>query len=214
MGVLAPAPVTLGFVPITAAVGLVCIVNIIVCATILANVSSVTALQLSGVTISPLLQCVTGAWCLLGVPAAIIGGVGALYRVETNLNIYMAYLLASIIGLAVWVAIFASASTGALSSVLSLVWVSIFILCICFGLYLVWSMKDYIAQRLETELIRYQEPWALAAQLADDTAAAAALQAKQLSQAAAENSFAFSQVRSPNFWTMPPPAAAPAPARY
>merc|ERR1711908_145987 len=57
----------------------------------------------------------------------------------------------------------------------------VLMLGVMFGLYLVWSCKEYIKRRLETELIRYQEPWQMVAALADDVAAE---EARELNYAA------------------------------
>mmetsp|Transcript_29273 Transcript_29273/g.62212 ORF Transcript_29273/g.62212 Transcript_29273/m.62212 type:complete len:229 (-) Transcript_29273:57-743(-) len=189
MGLLAPAPLLIGNVSLIAAIEAVCLVHLIMCIFFVSNVSSVDTVKVAGVEIAPVFQCMTGAWFLLGIPFVIIGGVGAMYRVGNNLALYSLYLIGTLGVAIMWIAIFvrygntcatlqpaigqqtqASFVCG-VSNGMVLFWMLVLIGGILGAIYLVWSMQEYIKNRLETELIRYQEPWQVVSSLADDVAA-------------------------------------------
>eukprot|EP00927_Polykrikos_kofoidii_P057801 TRINITY_DN51993_c0_g1_i1.p1 TRINITY_DN51993_c0_g1~~TRINITY_DN51993_c0_g1_i1.p1 ORF type:complete len:224 (-),score=27.33 TRINITY_DN51993_c0_g1_i1:95-766(-) len=184
MGIITPAPTVLGGVSLTSAVEMVCLAHLIFCISIIANVDSSGPITLSGVLISPFTQCWTAAYFLLGIPIIVCGGIGALYRIESHLTVYSYYLVGTVIVLCVWVAIFTrfigSCSESAnghaaiacgVFNIMVVFWTVALIGGVMIATYLVWSHKDYIRKRLETELIRYQEPWQMVAAMADDVAA-------------------------------------------
>lgn len=201
MVLLTPAPSVLGACSLTAAVQLVCAVHLCVCIGILASVSSDRPIMAAGVEISGGYQCITGAWFLLGVPLIVHGGFGAVYYVESNLTIYMAYLAGTLVWAVAWIVIFveygntcstlqpgpdalAQASfVCGVSNGMVVFWMLALVGLIVAALYLVWSMREWAKRRLEAELIRYQEPWQMVQSLADDVAAEHALEFKALSQA-------------------------------
>lgn len=198
MGVLQPAPAVLGTCSLTAAVEMVCFAHLIVCVVFVSIVDSVNTVNFAGVEISPLMQCLTGAWFLLGIPVVIVAGVGAVYRVESHMPPYLLYLLGTFGGAIMWIILFikygntcstlqpvAGASSQAsfvcgLSNGMVIFWMLMVLGVISGAMYLVWSMKEYIQKRVETELIRYQEPWQMVASLADDIAAEQAKQVQML----------------------------------
>eukprot|EP00419_Tripos_fusus_P024506 CAMPEP_0172715818 /NCGR_PEP_ID=MMETSP1074-20121228/67765_1 /TAXON_ID=2916 /ORGANISM="Ceratium fusus, Strain PA161109" /LENGTH=306 /DNA_ID=CAMNT_0013540437 /DNA_START=95 /DNA_END=1015 /DNA_ORIENTATION=- len=197
MGLLSPAPTVLGACSLTGAVETVCAVHLCVCIFILAQVDSAQAITVAGVTVSPSFQCITAAWCLLGVPLIIHGGIGAIYCVEGHLTTYMYYLAATMGWAGAWLVLFlrygntcstlhpttndgrstASFVCG-ISNGMVIFWMLALLGAIAAGVYLVWSMKEYCKKRLEMELIRYQEPWQVVQALADDVAAEQAMEAK------------------------------------
>jgi hypothetical protein len=116
--------------------------------------------------------------------------VGAIYRVESNMVPYMLYLAGTFVGLLIWVILLFSygfscsttqspygyGSEQVASVVCSMDTVSAILGYLAaiggaaFAIYLVWSMKEFIRVRQETELIRYQEPWQVVQSMADEQA--------------------------------------------
>mmetsp|Transcript_64340 Transcript_64340/g.121856 ORF Transcript_64340/g.121856 Transcript_64340/m.121856 type:complete len:257 (-) Transcript_64340:107-877(-) len=189
MGVIAPAPGVLGGCSLLTAVELICFVHLIVCIVIVSLASSVTPVDFAGVTISPFLQCVNAGWFLLGIPCIVIGGIGAVFRVENQLKVYLAYLAVTLLVVIAWLLVFVrygnacntiqpvagSYKKQALmvcqaSNGMVLFWMLVLVAIVAGSIYLVWSMKEYVHQRLITELLRYQEPWESVVMLADDAA--------------------------------------------
>jgi len=197
MGLLSPAPTVLGACSLTAAVETVCAVHLCACIFILAQVDSANSVVMAGVEVSPAFQSITAAWCLLGVPMIIHGGIGAIYCVEGHLATYMLYLAGTMVWAIAWIVLFlrygntcstlhpttndgrstASFVCG-ISNGMVIFWMLALLGVIATGVYLVWSMKEYCKTRLEMELIRYQEPWQVVQALADDVAAEQAMEAK------------------------------------
>jgi len=197
MAVLSPAPTVLGACSLLAAVETVCAVHLFVCIFILAQVDSAHSVVMAGVEVSPAFQCITAAWCLLGVPMIIHGGIGAIYGVEGHLATYMMYLVGTMAWAVAWIVLFlrygntcstlhpttndgrstASFVCG-ISNGMVIFWMLALLGANAVGVYLVWSMKEYCKKRLEMELIRYQEPWQVVQALADDVAAEQAMEAK------------------------------------
>mmetsp|Transcript_21858 Transcript_21858/g.75149 ORF Transcript_21858/g.75149 Transcript_21858/m.75149 type:complete len:246 (+) Transcript_21858:61-798(+) len=220
--VIAPAPTVLGTCSLTAALEIACFVHLCICVFFVASVQSDKAVVLNGtsgskmrvpkrslcslrgVEVSPLMQCSTAAWFLIGIPVVIYAGVGACFRVESHLTTYLQYLVATLAVVVSWIVIFTkygnscvTVPPGAVqkrSSVISeapafvcsvsngmvMFWLTALMGAVISAIYLAWSMKVYIRSRTETELLRYQEPWQLAQSLADDAAAEQARAAKQL----------------------------------
>jgi len=110
---------------------------------------------------------------------------------------YMLYLAGSFVAFAVWVFLlfsygFSCSTTSAISSsevasldcsisnISAIFGYLASIGALGFAVYLVWSMKEFIRVRQETELIRYQEPWQVVQSLADEQAV---LQANMMKEA-------------------------------
>lgn len=196
MGIITPAPLVLGTCSLTVVIELVCLANILAAVGLLAGVSSKDKLTISGVQISPLMQCATAAYAMVGIPLAVYAGVGAVYRVQSHLAAYRLYLLGGLAISVVWLVLMASYGStcftvqdATVTHQAELVCTAVLVVYLFMGLcimlvqigfiYLVSWMKDYLRQREETELIRYQEPFETAARLADDAAAAAAMNIKK-----------------------------------
>eukprot|EP00928_Gymnodinium_smaydae_P054507 TRINITY_DN38261_c0_g1_i1.p1 TRINITY_DN38261_c0_g1~~TRINITY_DN38261_c0_g1_i1.p1 ORF type:complete len:223 (+),score=45.05 TRINITY_DN38261_c0_g1_i1:80-748(+) len=188
MGVIGPAPNVLGGLSLTAAVELLCFINLCVSIGVISMVDSAKSLVMGGMEISSDMQCINAAWFLLGIPAAIYGGVGAIYRVEGMLNTYLYYLVITAFVFGIWTVLimkYADACTTTQSSgsagqasfacsatnAMTAFWMFVMLLLDFYAIYLVWSKREYVRERQETELIRYAEPWQMVASLADDVAA-------------------------------------------
>mmetsp|Transcript_22446 Transcript_22446/g.57332 ORF Transcript_22446/g.57332 Transcript_22446/m.57332 type:complete len:228 (-) Transcript_22446:69-752(-) len=202
--VIAPAPTVLGTCSLTAALEIACFIHLCICVFFVASVESDKAVVLNGVEVSPLMQCSTAAWFLIGIPVVIYAGVGACFRVESHLTTYLQYLVATLAVVVSWMVIFtkygnscetvppgasqkrssmvseAPAFVCGVSNGMVMFWLAALVGAVISAIYLAWSMKVYIRSRTETELLRYQEPWQLAQSLADDAAAEQARAAKQL----------------------------------
>lgn len=197
MGFLTPSPTILG-VSIVAMVELICAVHLAACVIVLSLASSTEIYVIGGVEISPDVQCATAAWFLLGVPVIIVGGVGAVYRVEKHLLVYLIYLFGTLGGMIAWFVLFATFGKSCetheptngltiaeasfvctVTSGIALFWNAVIVVAYVCAMFLVWSMREYIKQRAETELFRYQEQWGLAALIADEKAQEAAIAAEQ-----------------------------------
>eukprot|EP00929_Paragymnodinium_shiwhaense_P013161 TRINITY_DN121020_c0_g1_i1.p1 TRINITY_DN121020_c0_g1~~TRINITY_DN121020_c0_g1_i1.p1 ORF type:complete len:227 (-),score=33.19 TRINITY_DN121020_c0_g1_i1:35-715(-) len=212
MAVITPAPGVLGAMSLTAAIQLVCAVHLILCIYIISVVDSSKTMEWASVPISPDVQCWNAGWFLLGIPTVVYAGVGAIYRVEFHMLVYEIYLVGTFFVGLLWTYRLCRYSNGCSTSlghqtfgeakfactisnavtIATLMAFNCFVLC---AVYLVWSMKEFIRTRFETELIRYQEPWEMVAALADDVAAERAREIKaahpQVGEAAMPMAYAY-----------------------
>jgi len=189
MGLVSPAPGVLGGCSLLTAVEGICLVHLITCIVFVATASSINSIDVAVVRISGYMQCINAAWFLLGIPMIIVGGVGAVFRVEAQLKAYIAYLVGTLAVTIIWLAIFVAygnacntiqpASGGykkqallvcQASNGMVIFWMLVLVGIVSGAIYLVWSMMVYVRARLLTELLRYQEPWQAVASLADDAA--------------------------------------------
>jgi len=186
---LTPAPGVLGGCSLLTAVQLICLTHLLTCIIIVSLASSVTSVDYAGVRISGFMQCINAAWFLAGIPAIIIGGVGAVFRVEAQLKLYLAYLVGTLFVVIGWLAVFVRYGNACntiqptsgqykkqalmvcqASNGMAIFWMLVLVGIVAGAIYLVWSMLEYVKKRLYTELIRYQEPWEAVVSLADDAA--------------------------------------------
>jgi len=189
MGLITPAPGVLGGCSLLTAVEGICLVHLITCIAVVSMASSTTSIDYAGVRISGYMQCINAAWFLLGIPMIIIGGVGAVFRVEFQLKVYLGYLVGTLFVVMAWLGVFVrygnacntiQPTSGAYkkqalmvcqaSNGMVIFWMLVLVGIVAGAVYLVWSMAEYVKSRLLVELLRYQEPWEAVASLADDAA--------------------------------------------
>merc|ERR1712176_937792 len=97
------------------------------------------------------MQCMTAAWCLIGIALIIIGGVGAVLRVDWQIKAYLVYLVATLFVIVLWICIFlrfGNACNVLEPTCQSSNGMTIFMMLVLFGIvlgcvYLVWSMLEY-----------------------------------------------------------------------
>jgi len=209
MAIITPAPSVLGGCSLLSAVELICLAHLITCIIVITTASSTTSVDYAGVRISGYMQCINAAWFLLGIPIIIVGGVGAVFRVESQLRMYLAYLCVTFLVVLFWLGIFIfygnacntlQPTSGQYKKQALMVcqagngmvifWMLVLVGLVAGAIYLVWSMTQYVKTRLMNELLRYQEPWGSVASLADDYAAIEAKERyhSQLQQQAAISS--------------------------
>jgi len=92
--------------PVTLITYAVCFIHLVLCVSIMAYLVIGTPLDLEGVLVSPLLQWIYGTFTLVSVVAIICAGVGALYHIESHLDVYGWILLASAVIDAVFFVVF------------------------------------------------------------------------------------------------------------
>lgn len=99
----------------TLTVNVIALITIVGSFVILANLSSGSSIYVLGSEVSPDWQVYNAAWAALGIPVAIIGGVGAVYQISVHLGLYKFYLFGSAIVEAIWIVhlIFSASSTWA-----------------------------------------------------------------------------------------------------
>eukprot|EP00747_Dinoflagellata_sp_TGD_P162198 gnl/TRDRNA2_/TRDRNA2_179535_c0_seq1.p1 gnl/TRDRNA2_/TRDRNA2_179535_c0~~gnl/TRDRNA2_/TRDRNA2_179535_c0_seq1.p1 ORF type:complete len:304 (-),score=26.98 gnl/TRDRNA2_/TRDRNA2_179535_c0_seq1:122-916(-) len=182
---LQPVPSVVIGVPITLATEIVLLVHLILCLTFISGASSSETHTWAGVSVSPALQCVNAAWFLLGIPCIVMAGVGSVYRVRQMITYYFYYLQLSIVLAVAWFVVFATESTrcttlmkhdtGAegyfvcgVTNAFVLFWMLVLVAIAIFGVYLVWSMRIYISQCMEAQLVQYSAPWQAAATACQD----------------------------------------------
>lgn len=186
---LTPAPAVLGGCSLLTAVELICLVHLILCIVVIGTASSVSSVDYAGVRVSGFMQCLNGAWFLLGIPFIIVGGVGSVFRVAHQIEAYLAYLVGTFCVTVAWLGIFIRYGNACntiqptsgqykkqalmicqASNGMAIFWMLVLLGVVAGAVYLVWSMLQYVNTRVATELLRYQEPWESASALADDTA--------------------------------------------
>merc|ERR1719502_1655535 len=85
---------------------MICAIHFITCLYIIFNADSTDSVDIGGVRISPYMQCINASWFLLGIPIIIVGGVGACYRVESQLKAYLYYMVGTLLITVAWLLIF------------------------------------------------------------------------------------------------------------
>jgi len=189
MGLVTPASGVIGGFSLLAVVQMICLTHLITCMVFVAMASSDHSVDYAGVRISGYMQCINAAWFLLGIPCIILGGVGAMFRVEAQLKAYIAYLVGTLIVVIMWLGIFITygnacntlqPSSGqykkqalmvcSASNGMVIFWMLVLLGIVAGAIYIVWSMSQYVGECLRTELCRYQEPWQAVQQLADGAA--------------------------------------------
>lgn len=218
MDFLQPAGPVVGPFPLHAVVSTVCGLHLLVNMVVLGSVSSEKSIKVSQVEISPQVQCAVGAFALIGIPVIIHGGMGAIYRAPGHLSAYNYYLGVCLAFAALWFGIFAKFQNpcatvnrpGRLATMVCdkdddsiLIMLILVMILTSAAIYLVWSMQENIKERLETDLFRYKEPYALYEQMADDAAAQMAYDAQKLQ----ENSWKVNTPMVTTTYHQAPPAA-------
>ncbi|CAK0825885.1 unnamed protein product [Prorocentrum cordatum] len=187
MAPLKASPTLFGVVSLVAALEVCCLVHLLCCIFVLAQVSSVHSAEIGGVLVAPALQCMLGAWFLAGIPVIVCAGVGVIYHVESHMTAYMAYLVGTSLWGFAWLALFvhfgsackttyvamenAPSFACGVSNGITIFAVVVALAAVIFTAYLASCMKEHIRSRNQTELIRYQEPWQAIQTLADDVGA-------------------------------------------
>jgi len=172
----------LGSFPLVAGVNAVALANLLICLLIICTVSSTEPLRLAGVEFSPSMQLLTATWASIGVFAAIYGGVGAVYRIESQIRTYRSYMIGTLVVEAIWAykivtngsicAKSRSVSAGdsvnnalscGITNSFGIFWVLVFAGLSLYALFILHAATKQAQNRAATELLRYEEPWAKAA---------------------------------------------------
>lgn len=175
----------LGAFPLTLGVNIIALANLVTSLVIIANISSIEPFYFANFEVAPFTQLLVGTWAAIGIPISIFGGVGAVYRIEYHLNVYMYYLVVSVVieVLLFFRVAFAGDMCGvhrqyqtdgvmgnslvcALSMFSFLILLLLGIAVTAYFVFVVNTAKKYIHTRGETDLLRYQEPWQRAAAMA------------------------------------------------
>jgi hypothetical protein len=169
---LKPTRDCFGVCTLTAGVEVICFAVLVFSLLVISAVSSAEPLQILGLTVPPTLQVAAGAWAFVGIPLAIMAGVGALYQVESNLRLFFCYLLASFfVGavIPVWLLLtgsvcgvvvdrevqqMGSAFVCGFTDAFVFAWSLIIGLAHLYVLYVVWSA--YQESKDPEELLRYE----------------------------------------------------------
>ncbi|CAD7972254.1 unnamed protein product [Amoebophrya sp. A120] len=89
-----PANNCCGFFTLLFGVEIICLLHLVAAITVVCLISSTEVISIGGVKIPPITQVLYGAWCLIALPIIIAAGIGAVYRVESQLRLYLYYLIA------------------------------------------------------------------------------------------------------------------------
>jgi len=92
---LKPTRDCFGIATLTAGVEAICFFTLVACLLVISVVSSAEPMQFLGLTVPPTAQVIAGCWAFIGIPLSIMAGVGALYNVTPNLQLFFGYLLVS-----------------------------------------------------------------------------------------------------------------------
>lgn len=94
---LRPTKTFLGCCSLVVGVEVFCAAALFVQVVVIAACSSAEPLRFAGVVVSPEVQVLAASWAFIGIPISISGGTGALYRVEPNVRLLLAYASASFV---------------------------------------------------------------------------------------------------------------------
>lgn len=171
-----PPPLFLGSIPLTPAVQVICFLHALVCVFVIATASSVVSFNLGQLEVSPTIQCLLSAWCVLGIVCIVGCLIGCRNRQEMPVRAYFYYCLASVIGLCVLLGYVIEEGyeckgnqrqfqRNGKSLTCSMVSAALFfavlaILAIVgYVTYTVYQLKEYLWQREQSEdLLQYEDP--------------------------------------------------------
>ncbi|CAD7935938.1 unnamed protein product [Amoebophrya sp. A25] len=170
-----PASNCCGVFTLLFGVEVICLLNLISAIFVVSLVSSTEILTISGIKIPPATQVLYGAWCLIGIPLIISAGVGAVYRVESQLRAYFYYLGAQMF-LMMFYFILMLFSGDVCSTVVSLdlqrmgsslvcgftdafaiFWMLIDLGVFLYLIYIVWSAAEHISMSFFPDLVAYKQ---------------------------------------------------------
>lgn len=172
-----PAPLFLGYFPLTAGVQVICFFHFVFCVSCVALVSSVTSIWIEGYEVNPVLQIAIGSWCLLGVLAIAGALVGCSQRQTLPLQVYCFYLMATDVGWA-YVAVSllvtgsncslvqqdletqrlgVSLSCGVVSACWFFCFLAVWSLCL-FAAYTVWQLQAHLVDEEAKHLLAKEDP--------------------------------------------------------
>lgn len=83
--------------PVTTCVYGVCLIHLLICVLILSYLVVGHPHDMEGIIVSPVLQWVYGTFTMISITVIVCAGVGALYAIESHLNIYGMLLLVSVL---------------------------------------------------------------------------------------------------------------------
>lgn len=170
-----PTNMCCGCLSLLVGVELICLLHLINCVSIIAVTSSRDTLYIYSMGISPTWQVLMAAWAFLGIPVVIGAGVGALYRIEFHLRLYVMYMAVSLVfgafftlNLLVKGAMCSSVATQSVQRMGSVFvcgfmdafqffWMLIIGLIHLYFMYVVWSAAEEVAQTAFPELLRYTD---------------------------------------------------------
>lgn len=170
MAKLAPARSCCGCVSLLFGVELICLINLLVQVGFIFAIRSTDVLNVIGFRITPVTQLLWGTWFLVGIPVVIGGGVGAVFRVESQLRRYCYYLsitwitwllllLGSLVGGEVCRTILSAdlrrlgdSLVCGFSDTLVLLWLLLLVFVGAYCSYIVWSAKEQVAQSFFPEM--------------------------------------------------------------
>lgn len=152
----------------------ICFVVLALCSSIIALCSSAQSQRVLGVDITTQMQTSVATWASIGIPIAVVAGVGALYRVDHNVKLLFWYLLFSlpvVIYLPVWLMASGNACDRMVSDEIQemgeafvcgftdtflMMWIMMASVMHLLVTYIVWSASEEMADNLQMELTKYK----------------------------------------------------------
>lgn len=171
----APSQTFCGCFSLLAGVEATCFASLLVNILLIVLCSSMESVKVFSLTISPTVQVLAGSWAFIGIPIAVVGGVGMYNRVESNVRALYWYLLVSFfLGMLIPISVLMSGSLCRVampeevrrmgsSFVCSFMDSFVFMWTLFIGafhLYIVhtvWSAAKDIAQTPYPELMKYSD---------------------------------------------------------
>jgi len=155
-------------------VELIAFLTLVFCITVISSVSSARTMNFEHfVGISPVVQCLIGAWSVIGIVVAINGGVAALYRMDSPLRVFYLWLIVTAcltLGIPMWLLASGSLCDAMVSKevqklgssfvcsfteALVFWWTLVIGTAIGYSVYVVWSAAEEIMLAPTPELMKY-----------------------------------------------------------
>lgn len=168
-----PSTTCCGVFSLLVGVEAICLLHLIIAVTIIACTSSRDTLKLLGISVAPWVQVVCATLALVGIPVIVGAGVGALYRIESHLRVFLGYLAVCLLVMCfveLHLLVSGTFCTNAVNKdalrmgpafmcgfveTFLFFWMLLAGLCQIYFMYVVWSAAEEISQTTYPELMRY-----------------------------------------------------------
>jgi len=164
-----------GVLSLLTGVELICLLYLMGCITVIANISSVVPAVILGVEMGPFSQVLYGAWALIGIPVTVGAGVAALYRIEWHLRLFYQYAVGTVILNFGWwgnllvqgslcstlvakdVQRLGSSFVCGFTDTFLVFWMLVFGVVSIYFIYIIWSCAEEIRCMAHPELLGYSK---------------------------------------------------------
>mmetsp|Transcript_18200 Transcript_18200/g.42351 ORF Transcript_18200/g.42351 Transcript_18200/m.42351 type:complete len:370 (+) Transcript_18200:93-1202(+) len=172
---LRPSATCCGCASLLVGVEVICLLTLIAQISTIALCSSDEPMYVASIRVPPFVQVLLASWAFAGIPLVILAGVGALYRIESNLRIFVVWLLISLlveVAVPIWFLVsgqlcgalvsqqvqrLGNAMACTFTDTFVFFWTLIAAIVHLYMVYVVWSAAEEIGASPYPELLKYAD---------------------------------------------------------